>query len=454
MNNEPLKLPFGSELSPDVIELPYLLEVCYDNSGDKSAIEGAFLNKYFLNSGGSAKNRRTMAMNCRLSLQNYLLLDNDFKLTEVGESLYELRNNEEELNKAFAKHILLNLNGLAFIQCLKEMYLAGEPINLTTLRKALAIRNVHYPSGGKHPSIMRLWLEKAGVISSRWNVDNDKVKEVLGSEDVTDALSGLNNLQRAFLKALVNSGITELQSASNVVKLANATYGVEFPEKSLPKMVLNKLVEDGFIIAEKTTSGRGAKPFNVKLAPDVKPALIIPTLQQLENTLDPKLHSLILKPLSEILTEIDSTDTYTSGLALEALAFKLMQIIDIDYVATRLRGEATGGAEVDLVFESTRLVYSRWQIQCKNTKHVTLDPVAKEVGLTHFLKSNVIIIVTTGTFSSEAVRYSNQIMRDSNLSIVLIDKFAIQKILENPVNIVDVLNSEARKAMELKRIEI
>jgi len=53
---------------------------------------------------------------------------------------------------------------------------------------------------------------------------------------------------------------------------------------------------------------------------------------------------------------------------------------------------------VDLIFESARLVFSRWQIQCKNYKKsgaaVRVDDVAKEVGLTHTLKSNAIIVVT------------------------------------------------------------
>ena len=35
-----------------------------------------------------------------------------------------------------------------------------------------------------------------------------------------------------------------------------------------------------------------------------------------------------------------------------------------------------------------------------------------------------------------------------------IDKNAISSILKNPVNIVDVLNSEARKAMELKKLAL
>ena len=149
-----------------------------------------------------------------------------------------------------------------------------------------------------------------------------------------------------------------------------------------------------------------------------------------------------------------SQNTHVSGLALEALAFKLMQILDLDYMATRLRGEQTGGAEVDLLFESSRLIYSRWQIQCKNTNTVTLDPVAKEVGLTHFLKSNVIMVVTSGNFTNSAREYANAVMRDSNLNIVLLYGNDLDKIAKSPTMIVDILNREAKRAMEIKKIEL
>ena len=160
------------------------------------------------------------------------------------------------------------------------------------------------------------------------------------------------------------------------------------------------------------------------------------------------------KPLKEIREELDSEDRHIRGLALEALAFKLMRLIDLTYVATRLRGSATGGAEVDLIFESARLVFSRWQVQCKNTARVSLDDVAKEVGLTHFLKSNAIVMVSTGEIGNEARRYSNKIMADSNLCIVMLDKSDLGLIESSPAAIVDVFTREARHAMDLKRLEL
>jgi hypothetical protein len=182
--------------------------------------------------------------------------------------------------------------------------------------------------------------------------------------------------------------------------------------------------------------------------------MVDPLLEQLKNQVDPKLLDLLTKPLADILEEIKSDDRYISGLALEALAFKLMRSLAMDFVATRLRANSTGGAEVDLIFHSARLVYSRWQVQCKNTARVALDDVAKEVGLTHFLKSTVIVIVTTGEIGTEARRYANKIMADSNLAIIMLDRTDLEAITGNSAYVVDVFRREAEHAMALKKIDL
>jgi site-specific DNA-methyltransferase (cytosine-N4-specific) len=80
--------------------------------------------------------------------------------------------------------------------------------------------------------------------------------------------------------------------------------------------------------------------------------------------------------------------------------------------------------------------------------------VAKEVGLTAFIKSNVIVIVTTGTIGGEARRYANKIMRDSNLAVVMLDGADLDRISASTSQIVDVFNREARMAMELKKLDL
>lgn len=450
-------LPFGSEFSPSQIDLAQLLELCVKHSGNLRKLEESILNTYFLHHGnGNIDNQRKLAMNCRLGLKSYGIIDENANLTEFGKLLISVKENPEQLYKTLARHILLNLNGMAFIQCIRDMTVAGENINLTSLRTNLAERGIHFPSGGKHPSIMRLWLEKAGVfVGGRWQIDEEKLQEVLGiNPDEMDVLAKLTPTQKAFLLALANTGITEPQPANQIAKLAEATYGVTFPEKSLPKEVLKNLVDAGYITISKTTGGRGAKPFDVTPTDKLIGEIVVPLLEQLKKQTDPKLVELLRRPIKEIISELNSKDRYISGLALEALAFKLMRLLGMDYLATRLRAQATGGAEVDLLFESARLVYSRWQIQCKNTASVSLDDVAKEVGLTHFLKSNVIVIISTGKIGQEARKYANKIMNDSNLCIVMVDEKDLEGIVTNPSYIVDVFNREAKLAMSLKKLEL
>ena len=449
-------LPFGSEFSPSQIELPKVLEFAALHGGDWRAFEAAVREAYFEGHKTGTYNRAKLANNTKLGMIAYKIIDRDATLTAFGRELHSLRNDEGALHDRLARHILLNLRGMSLVQCICDMVAAGEPVNLTTLREGLAARGIHYPSGGKHPSMMRLWLAKAGVfIGSRWQINERRIEEILGVDrDEFSVLGGFTVEQRAFLRALVNMDTDNPQPANAVVKLAAATYGVKFPEKSLPKLVLNDLQAAGYITTKKTTTGRGAKPFMVLATNKLIADVVEPLLEQLRGQTDPKLLALLRMPLSTILTEMKGKDRYRAGLALEALAFKIMRLLDMTYVATRLRANQTGGAEVDLIFESARLVFFRWQIQCKNSSRVSLDDVAKEVGLTHFLKSNVIVVVTTGKISSEARRYANKIMADSNLAIVMLDGGDLALISEQPVEILRAFEREARHAMNLKKLSL
>ena len=456
-------LPFGSEFSPSQIDLPVVLELVKENEGNWRSLEKAILQRYFsahakgrADEEGRTYNRGKLANNCKLGLIAYKIINRAGSFTAFGKDLYDLRRDDKKLYTTLARHILLNLKGMSLVQCIVDMKGSGETVNLTSLRVGLAERGIHYPPGGKHPSMMRLWLAKAGVfVGSRWQIDQTRLHDVLGT-GITEfgALAHFSLEQRAFLRALANTGTKTPQPANAIAKLAAATYGVRFPEKSLPKLVLHKLVEAGYITAEKTTTGRGAKPFLVSPTEKLDVEIIGPLIDQLKDQIDPKLLGLLKKPLDTILSEMNSSEKYVSGLALEALAFKLMRLLDMSYVATRLRAQATGGAEVDLIFESARLVYSRWQIQCKNTARISLDDVAKEVGLTHFLKSNAIVMVSTGQIGEEARRYANKIMAESNLCIVMVDGTDLSSIEARSAAIVEVFTREARHAMDLKRLEL
>jgi len=449
-------LPFGSEFSPNQIDLPLVLSLIALHTGDKEGFERVLKETFFKDNQTSERNKQKLAMNLRLSLKAYQIIDDDIRFTRFGESLYRLRDAGKQLYAELAKHILLNLHGLTLVQCVQDMEAAGESIDLIKLREWLQERAIHFPRGGKHPSMMRLWLEKAGVFAKGWRVNESRLIEITGiALEELEALAQLTSEQKAFVKSLVNQGEQDSYLSNDIEQLAAATYGVKFNEKMLPKTVLYPLRDVGYITLERGTKspGRGAKPFVVFPTEKLRKEVVIPILEQLEQQVHSDLRPLLRKPLDEILNELRDENTYIRGLALEALAFKLMRIIDLNYVATRLRGSMTGGAEVDLIFEASRLVFSRWQIQCKHTQSIRLDDVAKEVGLTHMLKSNVIVMVSTGEIGPAAREYANKVMADSNLAIVMIDHTDIEGIVKNPAFIVQVLNREAKHTMQLKKLE-
>lgn len=451
-------LPFGSEFSPARIDLPVLLKMAHDHASDWNAFEEAVRDRYFAGHSTTDYNKRKLANNTKLSMRAYGLIGpEDTTLTDVGQHLYDIRTDEARLYEALGRHILRECQGMNLVQCLLDMQAAGEVVTLNTLRRGLAERGIIVPRGGKHMSTMRLWLAKAGVIVSGYRVDRERLSEVLGlSVEEFEQLATLSQEQRAYVKALVNIGGGGPHLSNDIERLAASTYGVGFNEKNLPKQVLYPLRDAEYITLKRGTGegGRGAKPFLVtatgKLAADV----ITPLIEQLEQQTHADLRPLLRKPLKEIRRELVSRNRHIRGLALEALAFKLMRLVDLDYVATRLRGSATGGAEVDLIFESTRLPFSRWQIQCKNTARVSLDDVAKEVGLSRFFETNPILMISTEEIGGDARRFANTVMAESNLYVMMVDGGDLDRIESQPASIFDVLEREAYHAADLKRIPV
>lgn len=451
-------LPFGSEFSPARIDLPVLLELAHEHGADWKAFEDAVRHRYFSTHETSDYNKGKLANNTKLSLRAYGQIDEkDTTLSEIGRTLYDLRGDTPGLYETFARHILMNCQGMNFVQCVLDMHAAGEEIDLNKLRHWLQERGINVPRGGKHMSTLRLWLEKSGVFVSRYRVDRMRLNRILGLDvEEFEALATFTPEQRAYLKTIANLDGDGPHLSNDVEKLAVATYGVTFNEKNLPKQVLHPLRDAGYLHLERGTreAGRGAKPFLVTATDKLASEIVTPLIEQIEKQVRTDLRPMLRKSLKAIREEIKSGNRQIRGLALEALAFKLMRLVDLTYVATRLRGDVTGGAEVDLIFDSARLVFSRWQVQCKNTARVSLDDVAKEVGLTHFLKSNAIVMISTGRIGTEARHYANRIMADSNLCIVMVDGDDLARMEIEPASIVDVFAREARHAMDLKELSL
>lgn len=449
-------IPFGAQFSPNQIDLSRLLSLCDKHQGNRKELESAIQQEFFSTKGGDAYNQAKLANNTALGMIAYGIIDRKGNLTDLGKELLSLRDSHSQLYKRFAQHILLKLRGLDLVQTAQDMQARGERFDLVKFRHWLEERGIRVPRGAVHMSSMRLWLENAGIVTSTdWQIDQSKLESLIGIGTTEfDTLAMLSIEQKAYLKTISNLPTKGPYPANEIERLATQLYGVKYNEKMLPKQILYPLQDAGYIEITKPTGGRGAKPFLVKTTEKLRKELAVPLLEALEKQVASDLRPLLRKPLGDILKDLTHKHKHVKGLALEALAFYLMRLIDLTYIATRLRGQATGGAEVDLIFEGTRFIFSRWQIQCKNTRTVSLDDVAKEVGLTHQLKSNVIMVVSTGSIGEEARKFAHHVMNITNLDIIFVDRADLKKIEQNPIHISAVLDREAKRAMQIKKLEI
>ena len=451
-------LPFGSDFSPTSRDLVFLLELADKCGEDWHKFERGVRTEYTESKNTSNSNKDKLANNTKLGMRAYGLIgSDDATLTDLGQRLLSLRDEPKRMYEEFARDILVNRKGLTLVQCIRDMTAAGEEITGVTIRRELEERGVYVPVNSRNHFTMRLWLAKAGVFANDFRLNESRLEEILGTAiESVEALAQLTPEQRAYLRTIASIDADAPQWSNDLAKLTAAAHGVDFRDQGIPKLILYPLEQAGFVTLERGTKrpGRGAKPFLVSPTDRVQSELVEPLLKQIHEQVLPDLRPWLRRPLSEIRADIGSDDRHVRGLALEALAFKLMRLVNLEYVATRLRGSETGGAEVDLIFESMRLVFNRWQVQCKNTKSVSLDDVAKEVGLTHMLKSNAIVMLTTGTVGAKARRYAAEVMRTSNLCIMMVDGVDLQSIEDNPASLVDILTREAKNAMQVKTLQL
>ncbi len=455
-------IPMGSEFGPNQVDLIKVLELAQEYGGNRLEFIAAI--------GWEYRWPLATAKNTLLSMKKYLLIEEDGQLAETGKKLLNVVLQPKELYEEFARHILLHLHGLDVVNAIDTLLRVGEPATQLTIGEFLNAQGITVSTSSTHISKLCGWLRKAEVfrVDGKFDtLDMHKVAELIGAtQDETDVLAEMPEDQRAVLKTLCNIPMQTIEEpllANRVMGYAEAVYGTTFNPKNFPREVLEPLVTAGYIRIQKQTKVTGedarsreqhsGKPYVMYRTEKFSNIYLKPLIDALANT-GLAVRELLRKPLSEILEDLGSENTGIKGKALEALAFYLMRLLGLEFKAWRKRGKKTGGFEVDVIVEGARLVFSRWQIQCKNTPDnaVPLEDIAKEVGLSLQLQSNVILVITTGRFSRDALVYANDMMKITPLNIVTLDGRDLQRLAENPLAIVEMLNKKARRVMELKAL--
>ncbi|MGB8648212.1 MAG: restriction endonuclease [Anaerolineae bacterium] len=453
-------LPNASQFSPTQTPLPDLLKILKQYEPDRKAVEAAIQQTFFPERAEMTEWAWKLANNTVIAMSQYGLVDKPkdkiehVALTDLGNSLYAkaAENKFAELYDEFVRHILLNLHGLDVVSVIDDLVASGKTPTKHLIVKELRHRGIYHPPNGTHANGMRQWFEQAGLVpKDQWTIDRDRLQAILGTGpgDI-EAFAGLTKEQRDFAKAFARLN-TDRALSNKVADYATTLYGTEFPEGGLPQSVLFALEQAGLIKAEKTTKGQGAKPYVVRPTDKLKNEVIEPLLDAIEQSGGIQYRKLIRMKYEDILKGLKSKSTHDKGLALEALAFYLARLLDLQFVKWRLRSSKTGGAEVDVVMEGARLIFSRWQIQCKNSAQATLEDIAKEVGVAQVIKSNVILIVSTGKIGPAARAFAEEVMQKTSLYVALINGGDLEHLLENPSDVVEIINSQVDVALAIRK---
>ncbi|MBN2093120.1 restriction endonuclease, partial [candidate division KSB1 bacterium] len=233
--------------------------------------------------------------------------------------------------------------------------------------------------------------------------------------------------------------------SNKVADYVRSMYKLKVTTKNLPVNILKPLERIGLVELSKTTIGRGAKPHLVKLTPKAVKEVYIPLLENLAKISGVALRSLN-KSFNDVVDELVSPNKYEKGVALELLSIWMTRLLGLHFTGWRIRSQETAGAEVDVLAANDKIIYNRWQIQCKNTrKTVDIGVITKEIGLTFLTEADIVMIVTTSSFSSEAIDYANKVMKNSRYYIILLDGDDLKKIVSDKSMIVEILNKKAEK---------
>lgn len=465
------RLPEANEFSPGQIDLRGMLEAIAANKGDRDEIIEAIREMFFAEAAESRtdpqerfEQQQTRAYNALLGACKYGLVDDNLAgLTALGAEALVSRT-ETDLFRLLARHIIRDLGGFDVLVAIKEMQAAGLAVSKASLQAYLQrYLGIDLPRATTHHMKLLQWLRQADVLPARgYDISESVVKDVAGlSIDDAETWAGLTAEQKAFLRVLRRKAMLEGDSdipTKAVIDAVETEFGPIFERPDqLAASVLKPLasLESGWITHTVSSAGRGGKSGTVAATQKLL-EVEVELLPEGEGFgIPPDLKSKLTTPLQKVYEDLDSSDAYIKGVALELLALRLVTDLTLVPIRLRERGTTTGGAEVDLVAEGAHLHFSRWLLQCKNTKSVGVSALAKEVGMAVLLKAHVVVLVTTGTFSSSVVTYAEELASTGHLQAALVDREVLAAYQRGGARVLRAhFQGIARQTLEIKRPQV
>lgn len=451
----PRQLPFSKQFTPaQVPSLSGFLRAVADAPKDPDEVQAAvfrFLHPADDEDRGSEQ--WTMAYNAILSAQHYgLISDGRDSLTPFATALLEAAADDASLIAEFARHILLNLNGLELVHGIQTLAQAGEQPDKMALARFFAEHGLASNADGTDINGLAGWLRAANVYAqSGWYVlDEARVKELVGLDLATVREgSRLSPESLAILEQLA-MGPGQTSTSGELRRLLEARPDLRIDVAGFKKTHLEPLAGIGLIAIEKATRGRGGAATRVTGTELFRQDVVQRLLDQIRRygitVSGPDLEV----PFSVLVGQLrDRTLTRDQrGRALELFALRFLRRLGLTNI--HLRARPSGAEEIDATAEGFAPVHARWQVQCKNSPSLDVDHAAKEVGVAVHNRSTVIVLLTTGRFTQPASTFVDEILRHTPFTILRLDGADVDALSIDETKIIDLLSREAERARNLR----
>lgn len=431
------RLPSFNDFSPGLFpDIREPLRAARANAGERDAIAAAISAQ----KGWPATNKRAKT-NVLVTLQNTGLFDlQSAKLTELGNTIADAAS-ALDAARLFCKHVLEHMNGRTLVSAVRSLNKRNEKVTKASLKAELVRLGIAKLSNATTDHLtLRNWMAAAGLLDegANYSVRDPELKALISISSEEEAeLEQLEVAQRIFLAVFRRLTLTEGASwvpARRLITECLRDYPQVFDEDQFRKKILDPLREQGWIDAEGLTGGRGAKSGNVRATPKLLGIPVTDLMPSFETDVPPDLRKRIDTPLEEIRTKLDSSSKYEKGLALELLALRMILDLSLTPRGFRRRAKSTGYAEVDVTAEGKHLLFSRWMFQCKaigHTAKVSVEDVAREVGIAIHAKAHVVVMVSTGGFTRTATDFAREITSSTHLQFLFIDGKIVREYLKS-----------------------
>lgn len=452
-------IPVGTQFTPDVIDLRAFLDAICTQSG-KSDLEAVIWKAPVrIKPREQPPTKRLRSLPLEAAVQ-YGLLTKQYEATPLAHELRGLSDNE--IFRAFARHIMLRLGGLRVVEAAQQMKLDGLGVTGDTLAGYLTDQGFNVGVHNTQINSLRLWLERAGVFRRRrFDVDDFGKAEILGLDDAGIAALvevGSDPDLREFTLALCRIRPEGRIAAADVRAAAEASCNRRLDRGNTVKTFLKPLHRLGLIDFE--TGGTASGKTSVLWTTDkFDTDILVPFLEHTVKDLDAALTDYYRRGRSQVYADLDaavsSDDTFVKGQALEAFAIFVMRLLGLRFVKWRKQSlRESGGAEIDAVMAGVMgFVPTRWQVQCKNKPGgtVRLDDVAKEVSLLPMTKATHILVLANARYTQPAIDYASAVMRDSPVTIFLLNAADFERVRANPAALPVILRAKAESISRLGR---